>query len=155
MVNVPLTTEQMVVAVETFQAAYEQVMSKYAGDGKKSILEFVTNIVVLQKPYMLASAKGPEEWTNIIFGNEGARDFILSLSFSFFSRFHETNTPELALAASLTRGLILNSFLPKSFIPEIIVSGYFGIKETEELLGSNQWLMTVLMLQLCITPTVG
>ena len=145
----------MVVAAETFQVAYEQVVSKYQNEAKQSILTLITEIAVLHKPYMVATAKGPEELTNLVFGNEGTRDFILSLSYSFFARFQEGNDPCLGLAASLTRGLILNSLGAKTFIPDVIVNGNLNARDTEELLGSNQWLMTWLMIQLFVTPTVA
>lgn len=149
----PLTTEQMVTAAETFQGAYEHALGNFVGEAKASVVRFCASIILQEKPYMLVGAEGASHAVDLVFGNEGNRDFIFMLSYTFFARFGEGHDPVQQLSATLARGVTIPSGREMSIVPEALRVRLPQYQEVQSLLADNQWLMTLLLLQLFITAS--
>jgi hypothetical protein len=151
-----LTTEQMVVATSTFQESFTHVLGNYVGESREHIVKFVANIILREKPYMLVTEAGLQHAMQIAFGNNDAeRDFLLMLTFTFFSRFGETDNPVKALSTNLARGVALGNNNDLNAVPEQLKKRLPIESDAHLVLEANQWLITLLMLQLCITAIVN
>lgn len=149
-----LTTEQMVIATSTFQESFQHVLGNYVGDSRTHIQKFVAGVVLRQKPYMLVTEEGVQHAMKLAFGNEADRDFLFTLTYTFFSRFGETNEPVKGLATALARGVSIGSHNELSAVPEPLQKRLPVEVDVRAMLESNQWLMTLLMMQLCIQVVV-
>lgn len=151
-----LTTQEMIVATETFQESFRHVMGNYpVPEAKQYLLKFVLGVIMVEKPYMLVTDEGIQRAIALVFTAEAERDFILTLTYTFFSRFGETSAPAKNLAAALARGIALTGVTTSqlSAAPDAIKTRLPTEEEARAILEANQWLMTVLLIQLCVQIT--
>jgi hypothetical protein len=148
-----LTTEQMVVATSTFQESVSHVLGNYLPESQASLKAFVAEMILKEKPYMLVTEDGIKHAMGKVFGLEGYRDFVLMVTFTFFARFGESDTPVRSLAGNLARAVSVSgsgSNNDLSAVPLEMRRRMPSEQDVTATLESNQWLMTLLMLQLCV-----
>lgn len=152
-----LTTEQMVVVTSVFQESYEHTLSQVLGDTRYPVLQFTAKIVLQNKAHMLVTEEGLLHAIALVFEHEAHRDFVFSLSFTFFSRLGEDEKHMHGLINNLARGVSTSSLV----LPEVSLSDFNAMPtvlsarlatffNAKQLLESNKWLVVLLLLQLCI-----
>lgn len=154
-----LTTEEMQVLAETFQDSFKFMMTNAIGETKKRYTEFSARLVLQEKPYLLVTEEGLQHISGLVFSTPEIRDFILGLSFVFFSRqgFKEGQMDDLARA--LARGTSSHEYITNEeqrldAIPKAIGSRMLSFNDVFPLLKANRWLMIVLLIQLFINVDV-
>lgn len=146
-----LTTEDMIVVATTFQDAHVHVLHNYlVPEERNKLLEFVANVILRERPYMLVTQEGIKHAIDLAFKDDLIRDFVLKLSYVFFARYGNRQTHVHALAANLARGAAMGIKHDYAAIPDQIRMRLPEPAETTELLENNPWLMVILMIQLFI-----
>jgi len=145
-----LDTDSMIVAAEVFQDSLNHVLGNLVGDSKLSIKEFIINILLFQKPYMLVTPEGLSVAIDLVFTKEEYRDFIFNLHYVFFSRYGNGINELTGLIENLSRGLSFNSNDSNNFMPKEITSRLASQDSVYSLLLNNKWLITLLLIPLFI-----
>lgn len=159
-----LNTEQMVLAIQTFQDSLEYVLGNYDQTNRDKALAFCGLLLMEEKPYLLVTTEGIQHAMKLVFTSASRQDFIMTLSFVFFSRWGHSPDDFSGLVENLARGAT------QSGVPIVVVAGHESIRsidyratpeaiadrltEYEDarlILSANQWLVVVLMIQLCIS----
>lgn len=147
-----LSIDEMVGLADVFQGSYSHVMGNLIGDTKKRMTEFALNVVLRHKPYMLVTPQGFTDMSTRLFGDDETRDFVFTLFFVFSARAGLTIDRYRSLSANLaqsatpvTRGSDLSA------APSAVADRLAAYEEAADLLEANQWLVTLLLLQLFIT----
>ena len=146
-----INTDDMVTAATVFKESFEACINNLTVDARDLATRFTAELVLQVKPYLLVTPDGVERIVDMVFGHESNRDFILSLTFSFFSRLGQDEDFVKGLAGNLSRGAALGKRGDLCAIPEAIKGRFSEMNDVHNLLEANYWLMTVLMLQLFIT----
>ena len=159
-----LNTEQMVEVASVFKEAYEHVIGNLTVDVRNKIYAFTGGIVLQDKPYMLLTPDGIERAINLVFTDDQHRDFILTLSFVFFSRWStgKNDLDELSdnLAAGVSHsgfgavsGFSSNSKVTNA-LPGPMLTRLPVYNDARSLIGGNKWIVILLLMQLFISiPT--
>jgi hypothetical protein len=145
-----LTTEQMQEVAQTFIDSYAHVLANYIGETKDNITKFTADIVLRHKSYMLVGYEGLPNITDIVFNNEEYRDFILTLHYTFFSRWGQNEATLRGLIGNLARGVGISNLLEMNALPKPINSRLLFETTAVEILTANKWLIIILLLQLFI-----
>lgn len=153
-----LTTDQMVVVATVFQESYAHVLSNSIEDTKIDRMRFVAGIVLQEKPYLLVTEEGIQRLISLVFADERNRDFIFTLSYTFFSRWGEDDLSVKGLAENLARGVsqasaIYGANQDINAIPHEIAIRLTPNNVAKDLIESNKWLMIILLLQLFIAAS--
>lgn len=145
----------MIVVADVFQGAYEHVIGNLVGDTRIAIIGFVGQVVLKEKPYLLVTGEGLQHAIDLVFCNEQIRDFVLTLSYTFFARLGESSAHVRGLSENLARGVAQGSSAsPRSVdycaVPKDLSSRFTPETEALELIESNKWLVVLLLLPLFI-----
>jgi hypothetical protein len=146
-----LTTEQMMIVGETFVDSFQFVISNYLPDSKISIKQFITELVLKNKSYMLVSHEGVPYASNLIFSDESHRDFIMTLHFTFFARWGHLDKDVDGLISNLARGASMMNVRQLNAMPSDINTRLTDIETTKSLLDANRWLIVILLIMLFIS----
>lgn len=120
---------------------------------------FVYKTVLFDHPYMLCTPNGVKDAVETIFSDVHLRDFVLTLSFTFFSRWGASNekylhlTETLAFAVSAdgaTTPASNTSLIVQSAIPVAIFHDMPKDAQTRAVLLANKWLAVLLLIQLVV-----
>jgi hypothetical protein len=150
-----LNTTDMEEAATVFTQSLNHVLSNYLTESSKSVKEFVTHIVLKEKPYMMITEEGLPHIVELVFMNEIVRDFVLTLSSVFFSRWGNNDEQVLGLAGNIARGVSVlrvgdNVDIANSVIPRQISERLMTEEMGSMLLYNNRWLICLLMLQIYV-----
>jgi hypothetical protein len=146
-----IKTDDMVTVANVFKESFEHCISGLTGETQTLALRFVAEVILREKPYMLVTTEGLDHAMELVFGREENRDFILTLAFTFFARLGHDDDFVKGLAGNLARGAALASKADLNAVPDPIKGRLAELKDVQELLEANSWLMVVLLLQLFIT----
>lgn len=153
-----LLTAEMIEVADVFQGSFAHVMSNIIGDAKPVIQNFVTSVVLQEKPYLLVTPEGLTHAINLVFTQEAHRDFIFNLTFVFFSRWGGNEDAVQGLIANVARGATQTYIDNKKqtymdqlcAIPKEISTRLSAYSDVAALLTANKWLLMLLLLQLFI-----
>lgn len=157
-----LSTAEMTAACAIFTDCFNHVRNSLSDETRVKVDGFVIQLVKEYRPYMLGGTlEGVARAIKEIFEVDYRHDFIRTLCFQFFSRWGNEDEAVMALAANLARSITLTGVtLPKGegpsdlssyqVIPNGISQRTKSVNEVTVLLGLNQWLIVVLMIQLLI-----
>ncbi|WP_144106724.1 hypothetical protein [Paraburkholderia sp. BCC1886] len=119
--------------------------------------KFVYSLVLREKPFMIASADGIGHAVEIAFTDPEIRDFILTLGFTFYSRWGATGERYAHLVESLAFAVSGDSGqgMPQGItgfpaMPQPILDALAEERACKGLLMANKWLVTMLLIQLCV-----
>lgn len=149
-----LSSTQMIDVANTFQDAYAHVLNNLEGlSVKPAVIAFSAGMVLTEKPYMLVTEEGIQRAMTLVFGREDIRDFVLTLTYTFFARWDAGPSSMRDLAENLAQGVggVLGGNLDLSAIPAEIHQRLMPRSDAGELLQSNPWLMVLLLMQLFIS----
>jgi hypothetical protein len=121
------------------------------------IQRFVYVEAFYKKPYMLVTPQGVKSAIEMVFGDEILRDFVLSLTYHFYSRWGTTNekflhlVDTLAFAVSVDGPPASNTALPyQSGIPPQVQDDMASSETVRPTLLANKWIVIILLLQLVV-----
>jgi hypothetical protein len=116
-------------------------------------IRFTAELTMKYLPWTLVTEDGKNAIQGAVFGREDNRDFILLLTHVFFARQGGDEEFIDALCKTLARSITVPNRVSKStLMPEEIHSRLAKQEETIALLRSDLWMVTILLMQLFITP---
>ena len=151
-----LSSTQMIDVANTFQDAYAHVLNNLEGlSVKPTVISFTAGVVLTEKPYMLVTEEGIQRAIGLVFSREDIRDFVLTLTYTFFARWDAGPSSVRDLAENLAQGVggVVGGNIDLSAMPIEIQQRLMLRGDASELLQSNPWLMTLLLMQLFINVT--
>ena len=154
-VNYPsLGSEAMADVIRIFVQATEHVLNNYLPESRPELDGFIAQMVLQEKPYMLVTDEGINRARMMVFAKESIRDFILSLSFSFFGRLASDENTLAGLAHTLADGTTFHGYgadAKLNRMPTEIADRLEATSTTADILKANKWLMVLLLIQLSIS----
>lgn len=147
-----LTAEEMVEVAEVFQGSVQHTLSNYSPEGKASLVVFMVELIVKERPYQLVTPEGIAHAIDLIWTRDGIRDFILRLAFVFFSRWGHSDEEVSALARNIARGVAMikpNEQL--NAVPRPLGARLVDINAAQSLIDANPWLMIALMIPMFVS----
>jgi hypothetical protein len=148
-----LEKDQIAEMAVTFQDAYVHVLSLLTQTPRDLALRFTAELTMQYLPWTMVTKEGKDIIQSAVFGREENRDFILLLTHVFFARQGGDEEFINALCKTLARSISVPSRPAKSMLmPEDIHTRLAKLEETIELLKTDLWVVTILLLQLFITP---
>jgi hypothetical protein len=156
-----LSTEEMVDVATIFQESYKQVMGNFLPNSASATMvkEYVSALVLQQNPWELITQDGLQNLIAKTFMQAPLRDFVFSLSFTFFSRWGYSSENIAGLARQLAAGVAVADNLSANVqeiqrlnaVPKTLSERLCGQASAISLLEANKWLMVILMLQLFVS----
>lgn len=149
-----LNPEQMSVVGEMFQEANGFCWSGAGEETKKQMVPFLINRIASDVTPAMMTPKGISVLRKEVFGNEHIRDYILKLSFIFFSRWAPSNDAVCGLCHNLSRGLSQSPYDQQSSMvatPPEIMERLGSRDDVFSALSSNPWLIVSVMIPLFIS----
>lgn len=142
-----LSTDEMVEVAAVFTESYHHVLSNLATEQRSRIIEFVARVVLSEKPYLLVTPEGLDHAIGLVFENKQVTDFVLTLLFTFGSRWGMSQDRYSALAANLAFGASPVTQQPNRAMPDALASRLASFADVYNLLVANQWLVILLLFQ--------
>jgi hypothetical protein len=134
---------------ECFIESYKFCMGSYINEGKISITEFVAELVLNNKPYLLTTQEGVIHNSMLVFTNDSRRDFIFMLNYVFFSRYGHSDSDIDGLIGNIARGIAMRN---KNSVMPIVLSDRLSDTNTAfNILKDNKWLVIIALIHLFIT----
>lgn len=149
-----LTTEQMNEVSGVFQESLAYVLSNLPSkEAQASLKGFLAQLVMQEKPYLLVTQEGLSRVIDLVWTSPGYSDFIMSLSFVFFSRWGHGEEEVSGLCANLARGCAMINRSEKQLdaVPQLLGDRLSDIDAARRLIQANHWLVIVLLVQLFVT----
>ncbi len=143
-----LQLSEMVEVAQALNEAYEHVLMNTFGDSRNVVLQFVGDLVLRRKPYLVVTREGFTDLLELVFSNDDRRDFLFTLYYAFSSRWGMSTQRYSALAANLAQSAC--PVMPGAEVngaPSVIAQRLAQSSEALSLLEANPWLVTVLLLQ--------
>lgn len=148
-----LSADEMNLVRSVFVESVAHVLGNYEETAKQHLIAFVLSLVAKEKSYTMVTPSGLDRAIKLAWSEEGTRDFLLKLSFTFFARMGQTDEFVHGLAHNLARGC--------SFVDSTVKSGWNAVpspagdrladsESALNIITANRWLMIVLMIQLFI-----
>ncbi len=145
---------------EVFKDSLEHVLRNTQALEEKSrarIQHYVYHSALYDNPYMLLTMAGVKNAVETVFSDEVVRDFVLRLSFVFFSRWGTSDekygqlidTLAFAVSADVPTGFSGTQLVPCA-IPSQVLADMPKSELARSTLYTNKWLSIVLLLQLVI-----
>jgi hypothetical protein len=147
---VHLSAELMIEAAAIFQDAVQFVLQRFGKETKDKVRGFVSLIVLQEKPYLMVTPDGLSRMINLVFSDEAYRDFVLTLHFTFASRWGMTMSLYQGLVANLAQGACPAMEGSLNAMPADMASRLSTYTDAAQLLEANPWLSMLLMLQLFV-----
>lgn len=152
----PLGPSVMADIIKVFVETTEHVLGNYLSDSHEPVNVFMHQLVLQEKPYMLVTEEGLERIKLLVFGREVIRDFILTLSFHFFSRLAQDTDTINSIASALAMGAAIDSDRYLTQMPDAIRDRLETFDRIQALISANRWLMVILLIQLsCKSESVA
>lgn len=138
-----LDAEQMKDVGACIVQAFEHQLSNTFGQTKLDAMEFVFDLVLRQKPFMMVTQPGYEAIVHSVFTKETIRDFVLSMSYNFYTYWAGTDEDHKALAQTLalSAGYQVPSLIPKPITDHMATS-----EAAQSILVNNRWLCVLMLL---------
>jgi hypothetical protein len=149
--------DDMETVAAAFQTAFNTVRAQYLNDDDQlAIMTFATKVVVEEKPWMWASPEGVDHLLDLVMVDELIRDFVMTLSFTFFARWGEANVKFTGLTDALSWGTSADNDNGDNrqlvVMPEVINSRLTQQDDVKKYLAANKWIVTLLLLKLFVIP---
>ena len=138
-----LDAEQMKDVGACIAQAFEHQLKNTFGQTKLDAMAFVYDVVLRQKPFMMVTQQGYEAIVASVFQKDDIRDFVLSMTYNFYTYWasstddHESLAKTLALAAG---------YQVPSLIPKQITDYLATVEAAEKILVNNRWLCMLMLL---------
>lgn len=146
-----LSTEEMVEAAQVFNEAYQHVVSNLLGETQQKIQRFVLATVVSEKPFLLITPEGLDRAISLVFQDAVVRDFVLTLQYTFGSRWGMSQDKFEGLVANLAVGATPAARLSDSAMPNAIADRLTSTSDAYNLLLANSWLVILMLLLLFLS----
>lgn len=152
-----LNADEMTVVSTTITESVLGLLGNLAGtEAEATITGFLHHVVLNEKPYMIVTPDGLRQITTVVFTNEVVRDFVLTLSYQFFSRWCESQDAYLQLVQNLSHGCGARYVRSEwDAMPDVIGDRLVDFETTYTLLQANKWLVIVLLLQNFVSVRKG
>lgn len=145
-----LSAEQMIEAAAIFQDAVQFVLQRYGKEIQDKVKGFVSLIILQEKPYLMVTPEGLGRMIGLVFSDETYRDFVLTLHFTFASRWGMTMSLYRGLVANLAQGACPVMEGSLNAMPTDMASRLSTYTDAAQLLEANTWLTMLIMLQLFV-----
>jgi hypothetical protein len=155
----PLTSDEWRDTAEVFTDSVEFVLNNVTGPNEElrtRLTDFLMSLILADKPYLLASARGLDRAVDLVFADPDVCDFVLMVVFVFFSRWGAS----LERYTNLVESLAFAVAADPSSQPaprQSLVATPFGIHESlpdpalaQDLLLQNKWLSVLLLIHLFV-----
>lgn len=149
--------DDMETVASAFQTAFQTVMKQYLDENQsKAILAFVSSIAVEEKPWMWVSPEGQDHLLDKVMVPELIRDFVMSLTFTFFARWGEAKVKFTGLVDTLSWGTaadtVNNEDKQYVLMPEVISTRLTTQPDVKKYLAANKWVVTLMLIKLFVVP---
>ena len=157
-----LTTDEWRDTAEVFTESVEFALNNITGPNEKlreKLTDFLMSLILADKPYLLASARGLDRAVNLVFLDQEVCDFVLMIVFVFFSRWgasveRYTNLVEsLAFAIAADAADTSAQRAPRQGLvatPPEIHESLPDPALAQDLLRQNKWLSVLLLIHLFV-----
>ncbi|WP_233874973.1 hypothetical protein [Paraburkholderia adhaesiva] len=155
----PLTSDEWRDTAAVFTESVEFVLNNVTGpleELRDKLTDFLTALILAEKPYMLASARGLDRAIDLVFADPEICDFVLMIVFVFFSRWGASPDRYASLVESLAFGVTADDY-PRSGPTPGLVAMPPEIRESlpdpahaQDFLLRNKWLSVLLLIHLFV-----
>jgi hypothetical protein len=155
-----LSTEEWVDVGGVFKDSLDHVMQNSKALDQKAqerIMMFVHSTAIADKPWMLCTQLGIKRAVEVVFEDVVLRDFILQLSFTFFSRWGASGEKYAHLIETLAFAVSVNghdapngTLLVPSAIPPAVADDMVTQQVALSALHANKWLVIMLLISLVV-----
>lgn len=149
----PLHFTDMADVATVFQETFAHVTKNLEGStAYEEVIKFCGHLVLFEKPYILVSSEGLPNAITMTFTRESVRDFVMTLSYNFFTRWGGSQEAIAALADNLSFGAGQAQVgRDLCAMPQPIAARLGEQEDTKTLLLNNRWLMVLLLIQAFIS----
>jgi hypothetical protein len=150
--QINLTAQEMVEVAEVFQDSFRHILGNMPEEAQTSMKQLVAEFILKEHPWVLVTPEGLPRAIDLVWAREGVRDFLLSLSFTFFARWGHSDDQVEGLANNIARGVaMVQRGAQHDAVPAEPGKRLVHIDAAQKVLSANRWLMIALMLPLFIT----
>lgn len=149
--------DDMETVAGAFQVAITQTLAMYLDEAaREKIMMLCTKIVVEEKPWMWVSPEGVNHLDDLIMVEELTRDFIMALTFTFFSRWGEAKVKFTGLVDTLSWGCAVDNANAEDQSYVLMskdLSARLSSQETvKKYLAANKWVVVMMLIKLFVLP---
>ena len=152
------TNDDMETVQAAFEVAIKTVLDQYRDPAlKEKLLLFIQNIVVQEKPWMWVSPEGQEHVVYLFMVDEFPRDFIMLLTYTFFSRWGEGKVKYTGLTDALSWGCAADNDdnVEKEYVlmSKDLSARLSPLDSVKKYLRANKWLAVAMLIKLFVAPS--
>ena len=156
-----LSTEEMAECGELINLAFLSVYSNSLSSNHEKLLKFTFGLIKEQVPHLLFSGqtRGMKQLNDLMFNDPTITDFVLKITFHFFSKFGNTLERYPQLVENLASGLgYLKPVESRDHQTVVATPPDFyerisSVEDVQALLLDNRWMVTMVLLMLYLmTP---
>lgn len=138
-----LDSEQMKDVGACLVQAFNHQIANTFGQTKHDVMEFIFDVVLRQKPFMMVTQPGYEAIISKIFTVETTRDFVLAMTYNFYTYWAGSDEDHQALAKTLS---LAAGYQVPSLIPKILTDHMVTTDAAYNILINNRWLCVMMLL---------
>lgn len=139
------TFEDQEIVRKAFTIAMERTLARYVDPVNRNVVQtFLIETAHLRNPITTMSNEGIDDLVRQIFVNQTLIEFVLALSFSFYTVWGETGSKLSQLIESMVSGLAIESGRG-SLIPPELSARYRSAESVELVLQANTWLIPLFL----------
>lgn len=142
---IPFTYDDQMVAAKAIRSAFRVVIRRYGDDPRSSILADVLGLAKVRQISLLTTVEGINKFSNEVFGSVLLRDFVFSLTTTFFTHWGESDLKYDGLVTSLARANGLTSRAANA-MPSNIKEELSTFENVKTILEGNEWLVPLMLL---------
>lgn len=147
----------MEVVVAAMHEAYSHTRAEFDTDPvlRGEVESFITHFLLSYQVASITMTSSLDTLVREIFGNKTVRDFVLTLQFNFFARWGEAAVNFTSLTDSLSYGVSMSGEEQAQFclVPKQLREAVPSQSEVRDLLNSNKWLVTLLVMKTAVSVT--
>lgn len=148
--NQCLTGEEMREVGEVFIETVQHVLASYPPEGREGLQQLMMNFIAKYKPWAMVTPQGIGDLVEFVWTNSGFTDFLMMLSFVFFSRWGSSDEKIQALTNNLARGTGLVVRDENNAVPRQYSERLPDFSAAQSRIAANRWIAIALMLPLFI-----
>lgn len=149
-----LPLDEMKVVGAIFQESVNFCLDNATTDEEKNIHEFFLHLIMEVQPESMLTKQSVSDLQLKVFKNEHVRNFMMRLSYVFYSRWASSDEQITGLAQNLSRGFTQTPYIQgnqdamsNSGVPDDIMKRMATRSEALARLSANPWLVLV-----CLVP---
>lgn len=158
-----LSAQEMVEVGEMFNDAVMMAFDGQAAGNIEMLLNYIYTMQKKEVPTTLFSGKlaGTKRLLDLVFNDPAKRDFIMLISFQFYSKFGQTAERYPELVENLAEGIGFVKKPDTNKDPSLVMAGeeYLNdmpsIEDVKDILTDNRWATIIALMMLYLMPMNG